>query len=374
MAPDDITRDRFMAAGVFWLGEADAHDQDYGAARANFERAEELASSCGDPSRVARALHGLGWTALRQGDPGAARDGFHRAQRAFRAASNLIPVGAAHRLLRLAEADTLRDLAGLSTEEGAYDAAVTLLHQVIALYQEQGDRQGEALALMYLSRAQRHQGNTRRTSQILARAEALIESCEDRHGRAILAWEEAAAALGDARWGDAYRLFGRAGQLFATAGDTQGQAMCANGQGEAARHHGNAEDALRCYALFLDAMTHVGHVHGQGLAQTNMGWTCLGANRFEEAHGHFSSAIQVLRDSQARAAWGDALIGQALSLALLSHGDRATACLRYARDQRLPRPSDKDALQALQRLRAVAHNEGWDELRRLVEQAFGLMD
>ena len=95
----------------------------------------------------------------------------------------------------------------------------------------------------------------------------------------------------DARWGDAYRLFGRAGQLFATAGDTQGQAMCANGQGEAARHHGNAEDALRCYALFLDAMTHVGHVHGQGLAQTNMGWTCLGANRFEEAHGHFVTSI-----------------------------------------------------------------------------------
>ncbi|MEL6180084.1 MAG: tetratricopeptide repeat protein, partial [Myxococcota bacterium] len=227
--------------------------------------------------------------------------------------------------------------------------------------------QGEALALMYLSRTLRHQGHNTRASRILVRAEALIESCEDRHGRAILAWEEAAAALNDNRWSDAYRLFMRAGQLFATAGDTKGQALCANGQGEAARRGGNWEDALVCYRTFLDAMVASGHVHGQGLARTNMGWTCLAAQRFQDAHNHFSQAIQILRESQARTAWGDALIGQALALALLNHGERATACLTYASTIVTSSPADQDALQALHRLRAVAHNNGWSTLLQTAE-------
>ena len=271
-------------------------------------------------------------------------------------------------LLYQLEADAISEWAQIIASQGELESAIGKLSGVLTLYKNQGDAQGEALTLMRLARVLRKAQQPERSLESARRAEVILKSLDDRRGLALMHWELGSIALGAEAWERADQHYRAASRLFATIGEQTSAAMCANARGEVARKQKRYGDAVAHYAVFRDAMVQANHTHGAGLADINAGWALIGAGRPKEARHGFERAWRTLHADGPKEATWTAMMGQALALALIDEPKEAAATLKG-----LPRGAgkpgaglDDDALEALDRLVALARQHGWVQVAAAV--------
>ena len=304
---------RLLAAAHFWKGRALYIEQAFDEAMVEFAVASDEAAGCGDLARMADVLHAKAVIRTEQGD---VEEGSRLAKEGYDVVRGVLkhhPDDAIRPMLQLLEADLVSLMAHQRRSQGELTAAAALQRRVLRVFADLGDRQGEAHTQLALSRNLGSLGDDEGAHRHRERARLLLEVVDDRRGRALLAWEDAAAALKDGRYEDADQLFLEAYQLFTTIHDKASAAMAVNGRGEAARKAKRYNDAVTRYLEFRDAMREFGITYAEGMAYINLGWTLLEAGEPSRAIGQFDAARKVLTEETPRMVRVDACVGQALA-------------------------------------------------------------
>ncbi|MBH23074.1 MAG: hypothetical protein CMH57_01175, partial [Myxococcales bacterium] len=354
-AEPDEDRDALLPSIQLWRGAAAVLLAEQDRAEALLSDAVALAARNRDPLVEGFGLQFRGQLRLMRGDIDRARKDLKRATRSLQRAWKRTTSRYVRDLVRLTEADVLRDKAEAHSREQRPEQALELLERALRLHQAMGDLHGQAYASLHQARILRRavEAGQTLTTEIrdridrqLREAAALMDQLNDNRGRALLTWERASTFELEQRFDEAQATFRAAALTFTAARDPFGEALCVNSQGEAARRLGRSAEALSCYRRFLDAMTAMHNAQGQALAHVNTGWVHLADADLDQAHAAFSAAtaIEGAPDPEIP------LIGLA---AVAARRDQPTEATRHLHDARAAQNgpiTDPDALAVLQEL------------------------
>lgn len=265
-------------------------------------------------------------------------------------------------LLALEEADAIGDIASIMADKGELTEACERLETLLRIYRYHGDRQGEALTLMRRCRIWRRLETPERAADDLQRANALMREIDDRRGLALARWEQGSVVMAQGHLDDADLHFQTATKLFETIGEQTSAAMCENIRGEIARKQGRLVAAIQHYQSFRQVMAESKHVHGLGLADINIGWVYLSAQRPAQALTSFQSARQTLNQGGPQDELFNACIGMAAAAARLDDSSTVLEALDVLVG-RVEQPiTNAEACDALSELDAKAQQMGWLEV------------
>ena len=214
-----------------------------------------------------------------------------------------------------AQANSLKILGIIDTEQGLYGRGADELRSALDLYSQIGDQPGLAATLQELGLAEDAQGRVRQAARQLGRALAISREIGDR-----LAQGKALTNLGDVimRQGNyerAISLQQEALVIFRELGDRLGAAIALSNLGEVLRRQGHghqAEDHLhRSLAIFRE----LGSRCGEANALQSLGHALRERARGQEGAGLIRQALGIFRESGERFYETQALnsLGEALS-------------------------------------------------------------
>lgn len=172
-----------------------------------------------------------------------------------------------------------------------FEAAVTAHQNAVEIYQEAGNRTGQATAWGNLGVALRHVG--RFAEAIAAQKQALgflRESGErNEEGRA---WNNLGASLLSAKQLDeAIDAYRHAIALHRQTGDLRQEGMALSNLGEALLEAGRLEECITACRQAVTHFHHVGDRHGEGSALSNLGLALQAAQRSDEAQHCWLEAL-----------------------------------------------------------------------------------
>jgi tetratricopeptide (TPR) repeat protein len=188
------------------------------------------------------------------------------------------------------EADALRSLSDVLTEQGQLDDAVDRLKQCIVMFRELEDKRGEGNALRGLAIAYRDKGNLEDAIDCFNRCRDIFDHLDDRRGNAYVDLS--------------------LGLLFRERRDTG--------------------DAEACFQRSLETFDHLADVRGEAYASICLGDLYLTCNRPEEALDLFKDCMPIFQDFDERRWTARTLRSIGVALAMLGNIAAATRAWRKA--------------------------------------------
>jgi tetratricopeptide (TPR) repeat protein len=238
--------------------------------------ARRAARHCGDQAAEARALTGLGDSALRQGD-------YPQADRHFR--------------------------------------------QALTLYRAAGDQPGEARALGNLGMLAAQHGRYQQASRYQRQALALCCAIGDQMGQAVARARLGEVDLRQGRYPEASAHFQESLALFREVGDPIDQAYALGNLGELELRLGRCQEARTHFREVLALSQEADDRVNEAYARAELGEVDVRQDRFPQAIHHFERALELLRQTGDRADEAGALNG--LGAALLGDGQIDPARTEY---------------------------------------------
>jgi tetratricopeptide (TPR) repeat protein/transcriptional regulator with XRE-family HTH domain len=282
--------------------------------------ARRAARHCGDQVTEARALTGLGDSALRQGDYQQADRHFRQALTLFRAAGdqpgearalgNLGMLAAQHGRYQQASRHQRQALAlccaigdqkgqavaqarlgEVDLRQGSYLEASTHFQESLALFREVGDPIDQAYALGNLGELELKLGRYQEARAHFLEVLALSQEADDRVNEAYARAELGEVDVRQDRFPQAIRHFERALELLRQAGDRADEAGALNGLGEALLGDGQIEPARTEYNAALTSARETGDTDAEARARRGLGQVSLAAGDPGQARSHWERAL-----------------------------------------------------------------------------------
>jgi non-specific serine/threonine protein kinase len=267
-------------------------------------------------------------------------------------------------------AKALAGLGWIVLFQGDYALAVAALEEAMELYKDLGDLSGEAIALMHLGYAAAHAGDVKRFPALCEEGEALLQKPLDRRATAYLLVFLGGVALeaGDYERATAVLEEGRAS--FRELGDLRGESLCSFTLGMTELKKGNLErgtavleEGLPLARRTKDKLGSAYYFLGLGRAAAEQGqpvraarlWGAAEVMRevigitlsyFDLAHSDYEARLAAARSHLDEAAWEAAWSeGQAMSPEqaieyALSTEESAPPATSEPRSPRTDKPSD----------------------------------
>ena len=159
-------------------------------------------------------------------------------------------------------AKALREAGWIATHQGDYERAVSLLEESRRLFEELGDKPGEATSLVYLGHLALHGGDYGRVRALGRDAEALRDELADRQAIAHLLYLLGAAALSGGEHDRAITFLQEGLALNRELGDSWDACICLTFLGIIALELGDREQAEALYGESLRLLQGLGDKTG----------------------------------------------------------------------------------------------------------------
>ena len=239
----------------------------------------------------------------------------------------------------------------------------------LALYREAGDSRDLAMALADQAGLARDRGDLGRARSLLEESVALYRQLGDRVG---IAWP--LAGLGTVTWYEgndhqARTHFEESLALFRAAGDRRGVTWATHSLGQVSWTEGEQERAAALHEEALTLARETGDRREVALVLAGLGYVAAECGDLTQAHARFATALPIYQDLENT--WGIALCLEGLA-GLSAAGDpartvrilAATAALRKARVEPLPpiyqARCDRILAAVRSRLGSVGFATAWD--------------
>lgn len=259
---------RQAATGFGRAGELCFILSDYSKAIDNYEKA--FAASLAGSNRLAAAdaLNGIGYALVYEGENSKAMPYFQRSLRIARQLESVLPVDA-KRLM----AQALNNMGEVHYSLSDPDKTLDEFNRAFALWQEVGDRQGQATAEINLGYLHLDLGNMREAVAHYANALQLFRAIKNRSGEASVITAIGGIHSFQGEKQEAIDSHNRALGIFRSIGDRRGEAAALNGLGQAYKSLNDPATALGHYTRALDLYREIGHRDYEGLDALYVGST-----------------------------------------------------------------------------------------------------
>ena len=291
---------------------------EYPQALAQYTKAFSL-SQRGDRLSQLVALHGMGYVYLNQSQNEKAL-GYSKEM--LNLIENADPAERNSPEIRRARAQALNMHAEIQYYNELQQSIGTL-KSALSIFEEVGDRSGQALALLNLGFASNDLGNPHTAFDYFTRSLALSQSVDDNRGTAF-----AQTALGGthSRLGDeqlALNLHKQAAERFRAMGNKQGEAMALNGIGSVYQDSNQYQEAFDKYSEALRIYEEIGNRGTAALNKYAMGKMLYLQKDIEAAHNFYRESLNIALDVGDSTVKGHALKG--LATVYFAKGDTANA-------------------------------------------------
>ena len=273
---------------------------DYPAAQAHYEQSLGLYRELGDTQGVAVVLNSLGELARIQSDYSLATACYEESLLRYRELGDKKGV-----------ATLLNSLGAVRRDHGDFAAANTLLEESLALYRELGDRAGAAGSLFRLATVARLQRNYTLERGYLEESLAIRRALGDKWGMAY-ALNNLGLLAGSLRnFEQAAARYEESLLLFRELNDKNGVAMVLMNQGEMARAMDEYAQAAARYEESLSLYRELGHKNGIASVLHNLGYVALHQGDHEWAATMFRKSLALHRELGNKDGIGESLAGLA---------------------------------------------------------------
>jgi tetratricopeptide (TPR) repeat protein/transcriptional regulator with XRE-family HTH domain len=284
--------------------------------------AHRAARECGDQVTEARALAGLGDSALRLGDYPQAGRHFRQALKVYRAAGdqpgearalgNLGMLAAQHGRFQQASRYQQRALAlccsvgdqmgqaiaharlgEVDLRQGRYPAASLHFQESLALFRAVGEPIDQSYALGNLGELELRLGRYQEARAHFREVLALSREAGDRVNEAYALAELGEVDVGQARYAQAIRHFRQALKLLSQTGDRADETGALNGLGEALLGDGQVDLARTEYRAALSLARETGDTGQEARAHQGLGRVALAAGDPGQARSHWKRALAI---------------------------------------------------------------------------------
>ena len=208
-------------------------------------------------------------------------------------------------------------LAGVLSFEGQQEEAERLYGEALSVYQQIGDRLGEANVQKARGDVARMQDRYEEAERLYGEALPLYRQVGDGRGQANAQQARGDVALMQARYEEAERLYGEALPLYRQIGDRLGQASVQKARGDVALVQDRYEEAERLYGQALPLYRQIGSRLGEANVQKGRGDVARMQDRYEEAEQLYGEALLLYRQIGSR-------LGEAGALFSMGRLARAT--------------------------------------------------
>lgn len=196
--------------------------------------------------------------------------------------------------MRTREADTLLGIAITDVTLGRVETGVDIyLNQVLPIYQEVGNLEGQAAVFNNLGLAYERQGKLQAALSAYAKASPLYRETGNARGEAMVAVNSGSVYYDLADLAKSLEQHELALKLFEKTADLGGQASTLNDLGQVYGRAGMSDKALEYYnrALLLDRQ--IGNRISEGKALNNLGTEYSFLGKFQLALDSFSQALEI---------------------------------------------------------------------------------
>jgi tetratricopeptide (TPR) repeat protein len=283
----------------------------YAAARHWYQRMLDAAERT-DEYEVARALHGLATIDLRQGDYVTAREKFQRALEIFQQIGD-----------RAGQADTLHNLAMIDLWQGDYENAGEKFQTALEIRQQIGDRAGEASNLHNLASIDLRQGDYENAGEKFQTALEIRQQIGHRAGEASTLHQLATIDLRQGDYVTAREKFQRALEIFQQIGHRDGEASNLHNLATIDMNQGDYENAGEKFQRALEIFQQIGDRAGEAYTLHQLATIDLNHGDYENAGEKFQRALEIFQQIGDRA--GEASNLHNLATIDMNQGDYVTA-------------------------------------------------
>lgn len=238
-------------------------------------------------------------------------------------AEDMAVLTCAHRAARrcgdqVTEARALTGLGDSALRLGDYPQADRHFRQALTVYRAAGDQPGEARALGNLGVLAAQHGRYRQASRHQRQALALCRAIGDQMGQAVSSARLGEVDLRQGRYPQASAHFETSLALFRQVGDPIDQAYALGNLGELELRLGRYQEARAYFGAVLDLSRQADDRVNEAYALAELGEVDVRQARFPQAISHFERALELLHQTGDRADEAGALNG--LGEALLGDG------------------------------------------------------
>lgn len=176
--------------------------------------------------------------------------------------------------------------------------AIIKYEQSLALWQQAGDRRGEADAVQYLAVAHRRIGETEKAIEHLTQALSLYRAAEERRGESQVLQ---GLGLMNHLTGDVHKALEYYNQTLPMSremGDRGGEATALNNIGGVYSYMGEQQKALEYYALSLPLHKTLGNKVGEATTLNNIGEIYRTLGEYDRAIEHFDKSLSLRRETK----------------------------------------------------------------------------
>ncbi|MBE9097877.1 tetratricopeptide repeat protein [Vacuolonema iberomarrocanum] len=190
---------------------------------------------------------------------------------------------------------------------GQVELALESFQQALALFQETGNRQGEAYALVGLGRVSEANQEVQDALSAYEAALPLFVEVGDRPGEGIALTGMGVMYGNLGRYEQALGVYENALAIFREVGDRQREGDVLNNIGAVQNSLGQQTQALEAYQQALETSQELGDRLGQGITLNNIGLVYDNLGRYEDALYYYQQALSILDELEARASVGGLL-------------------------------------------------------------------
>jgi tetratricopeptide (TPR) repeat protein len=253
---------------TLYIGFKQDARRQYAAALQSFQRALALYRELGDHDGEARAFNDIGLAQTAQGQYAAALQSLQQALALFRQLGDRDGEARAISNIGLVQFEQGQFAAALrSYEQGQSAAALQSYQEALAIYQQIGDRDGEAHTTMDIALVQEDQGQYPAALQSYQQSLALNHELGDRAGEAGALTNIGGLQENQAQYAAALQSYQQSLALFRDLGDGDGEAGTLTNIGAVQESQGQYADALQSYQQALAIYQQIG-VHGINVDRT----------------------------------------------------------------------------------------------------------
>ena len=191
------------------------------------------------------------------------------------------------------EAGTLELLAEVACNQGRYDDGETMLTEAQQIYDDLGDRLGQARTRLARSRVTSIQDNYDQAEAMLTEAQRIYDEIGDQLGRADSLHEHGTLAYMQGTYYAAERVFVEAQQIYDALGNRLGQANSRHERGKVAASLGRLPEAEAMLLEARDIYDEIGDRLGQAASRLALGELVHSRGRHEEAEAILAQTQEI---------------------------------------------------------------------------------
>ncbi len=223
----------------------------------------------------------------------------------------------------------------LATSQGDYRAARAYHEESLAIRQEVGDQQGQAVSLTDLGVVAARQGDYSTARALYTESLAIRREVGDQRGIAASLINLGLVSESQGDYGGARAAYMESLSVTRELGDKRLIAVTLNNLGTLARAQGDYDAARGLHEESLALRRELGDRRGTALSLTNLGLVALGQHDYSIANARCADGLAIMRELGDRQ--GIALSLSNLGLISLEQGDHSAASLLYEESLALAR-------------------------------------